>query len=264
MEPRNLTVSVIIPTYNSGATIIQALESIFNQTYSDWEIIVVDDGSTDSTREILQPFIDEGKILYILQKNQGCGVARNQGIKISKGSYIAFLDADDYWHAEKLTRQLDVFRAHPKCVVCYTDPYLVDMYSNLIWETMRTELGTPRSGNLLWCLPFRNIITLSSAIVPRWAFEKVEGFTEEYELMMVADYDLWLKLAPLGEFQAIATPLSFYRYRLPGSHAKILANYRIVLAVLWNRTKAASFPLKPLYFTGWFSYLLRYWIRRIL
>ena len=204
MQP---VVSVIIPTYNSSATIIRAIESVFNQAFKSFEIIVIDDGSTDDTRSVLQPLVEKGSIVYRHQENAGCGVARNRGVRMSQGKYLAFLDADDYWHAEKLERQVKVFEADSRCVVCYTDPYLVDLHSNLIWETMRTELGTPRSGNLLWILPFHNMITLSSSMVPRWAFEKAGGFTEDYKLMMVADYDLWLKLAPLGNFQAIDAPL---------------------------------------------------------
>jgi glycosyltransferase involved in cell wall biosynthesis len=256
-------VSVIIPTYNSSATIIQAIESVFNQTYKLREVIVVDDESTDDTRQVLDPYIKDGRITYLFQKNKGCGAARNNGAKLSKGKYLAFLDADDYWHDEKLARQVEALESNPKCVMCYTDPYLVDQYSNLIWETMQKELGKPRSGNLLWRLPFHNMITLSTAVVPRWAFDKIGGFTEVYELMMVADYDMWLKLSAVGEFYAITMPLAFYRFRYAASYEVIFTNYQRVLMILRDRINNVRFPLKLLYVAGWASYLIRYGIKRV-
>ncbi len=256
-------VSVIIPTYNSSATIIQAIESVFNQTYKHREVIVVDDESTDNTRQVLDSYIKDGSIIYLFQKNAGCGVARNNGAKLSKGKYLAFLDADDYWHDEKLARQVDALESNPTCVMCYTDPYLVDQYSNLIWETMQKELGKPYSGNLLWVLPFRNMITLSTAVVPKWAFDRIGGFTEVYDLMMVADYDMWLKLSALGNFYAITMPLAFYRFRRDVSYESIFKNYERVLRIIWDRAKHSAFPMNLVYIVGWLIYRIRYSVKRV-
>lgn len=100
-------VSVIIPTYNCGKYIIDAIKSILNQTYSNIEIIVVDDGSTDDTRNILQQYIKDRSIIYVYQKNMGPASARNNGIQRSKGEYLAFLDADDLWEPDKLSKSID-------------------------------------------------------------------------------------------------------------------------------------------------------------
>ena len=98
-------VSVIIATYNYGRFITEAVDSVFNQTYPNKEIVVVDDGSTDGTRNILKDYIESGRITYIYQKNSGPGAARNTGIRASEGEYICFLDADDRYLPEKLEKQ---------------------------------------------------------------------------------------------------------------------------------------------------------------
>ena len=98
-------VSVIIPTYNYGRFIREAVDSVLNQTYTDQEVVVVDDGSTDGTRNVLKDYIETGKITYIYQKNSGPGAARNTGIRASEGEYICFLDADDKYLPEKLEKQ---------------------------------------------------------------------------------------------------------------------------------------------------------------
>ncbi|MFS8117396.1 MAG: glycosyltransferase family 2 protein, partial [Microcoleus sp.] len=104
-------VSVIIPAYNGDRYIVQAVESVFAQTYTNWEIIVVDDGSTDETHQVLQPYLD--KIRYIYQENRGVAAARNRGIQEAKGEFIAFLDQDDFFLPDKLAAQIALFRQQP-------------------------------------------------------------------------------------------------------------------------------------------------------
>jgi len=107
-------VSVIIPTYNRSEYVTQAIDSVLAQTYTDYEIIVVDDGSTDKTREVLEPYMD--KITYIYQENTGVSAARNTGIKIAKGVWLAFLDSDDEWLPEKLRIQTTFVQENPSIV----------------------------------------------------------------------------------------------------------------------------------------------------
>ncbi len=122
-------VSVIIPTYNRAEYVTQAIDSVLAQTYTDYEIIVVDDGSTDKTREVLEPYMD--KIAYIYQENTGVSAARNRGIKAAKGDWVAFLDSDDEWLPGKLTVQIRAVERHPQLVAHmvnvnltnYNDPY---------------------------------------------------------------------------------------------------------------------------------------------
>ncbi|WP_445240421.1 glycosyltransferase family 2 protein [Microcoleus vaginatus] len=109
---RTPLISVIIPAYNGDRYIVQAVESALGQTFNNLEIIVVDDGSTDRTQQVLQPYLD--RIRYIYQKNQGVGVARNQACQLARGKFLAFLDADDYFLPSKLEKQIACFDADPR------------------------------------------------------------------------------------------------------------------------------------------------------
>jgi len=245
-------VSVIIPTYNSSTTLLQALESVLNQTYKDLEVIVVDDGSTDDTRKTLELYINEKKITYLYQENQGCGVARNYGASIAKGEYLAFLDSDDYWHVEKLQKQIDEFAKNPSAVMCYTESYVIDPFQKLIWDVVRTSQGRPRTGKVLPFLIFNDFITLSSSMVKISTFKHVGGFVKEYDLMMFADYDLWLKLAPLGDFCFVPTPLMFYQTRAGSDKRAIKNNHKLVARIFLRHFLDSQFYLKGWYFIGWF------------
>ena len=105
-------ISVIIPAYNCDRYVEQAVESVINQTYPADEIIIIDDGSQDNTRQVLQPY--SNYIHYVYQENQGVSVARNHGLKLARGEFIVFLDADDIFLPNKLATQLAVFQAKPQ------------------------------------------------------------------------------------------------------------------------------------------------------
>ncbi|PIZ44424.1 hypothetical protein COY31_02670, partial [Candidatus Wolfebacteria bacterium CG_4_10_14_0_2_um_filter_39_18] len=113
-------VSIIIPAYNAASFIGDSVRSALTQTYPNKEIVVVDDGSTDDTRAILEEYIKSGQIKYFYQENKGPAAARNLGIKNSSGEFIAFLDADDVWLPEKLKKQIDLFK-NPKVGLVYSD-----------------------------------------------------------------------------------------------------------------------------------------------
>ena len=114
-----MLISVIIPTYNSQKYISSAVNSVLSQTYKAFELIIVDDGSTDNTGEIVASF-DDRRIRYIRQNNSGVAVARNTGIKSSKGEYIAFLDADDIWERDKLAVQIDEISSDDNICMVYS------------------------------------------------------------------------------------------------------------------------------------------------
>lgn len=247
--PIKPVVSVIIATYNGALTIVRTIEHVLQQTYENYEIIVVDDGSTDDTKTVLAPYITRGDIAYYYQSNKGCGAARNVGVTQSRGELLAFLDADDYWHQNKLAEQVAVFEQFPDTVVCYTESYSVDPYSPVIWQTKRDVRYAQRSGNLVPYLAFANPVTLSSVLVARSTFEKVGGFTEKYHQMMLADYDLWLRLAPRGPFRAITTPLTFYQIRHPDPdqgvvRRLVMKNYLLTIEILGSHWRCA---------VGWYS-----------
>ena len=112
-------VSVIIPTYNRSKYVTKAIDSVLAQTYRDFEIIVVDDGSTDNTKEVLKPYTD--RIKYLYQENTGVSAARNAGIRAAGGQWIAFLDSDDEWLPEKLSIQMDYLSRHNEIVAFITN-----------------------------------------------------------------------------------------------------------------------------------------------
>ncbi len=117
-------ITAIIPTYNSAKYITEAIDSVLNQTYANIEIIVVDDGSTDNTENILSNYVNKNKIIYVKKKNGGPGSARNLGIKLANGEYIAFLDADDMWEKNKIEKQLSMALSSSSDLV-YTSRYFI-------------------------------------------------------------------------------------------------------------------------------------------
>src|SRR5271154_679320 len=119
MEMKQATVSVVIPVFNNGPYIADAVKSVLSQTRSPTEIIVVDDGSTDGTAAALQSF--RNSIRYVYQNNRGEPAARNRGIRESTGEYVAFLDGDDLWRSTKLELQMDYLQRYPNCALVYTD-----------------------------------------------------------------------------------------------------------------------------------------------
>ena len=181
-------VSVIIPTYNRKEMVQEAVESVLSQTYQDFELIVVDDGSEDGTREMIQREFP-GLLTYLYQENQGVSRARNRGIETSRGKYIAFLDSDDLWLKKKLERQVQFMQQNPEAMICYTDE---------IWirRGVRVNPKKKHAKHSGWiypqCLPLC-IISPSSVLMRRELLEEVGGFDPEFPVC--EDYDLWLRVA---------------------------------------------------------------------
>ena len=107
--------SVVVPLYNKRATVVRTLDSVFAQTFGDFELIVVDDGSTDGGDDLVQAHYDDARLRLHRQPNAGPAAARNQGLALSRGDYVTVLDADDTWRPEYLQTAVDVFTAHPEC-----------------------------------------------------------------------------------------------------------------------------------------------------
>jgi glycosyltransferase involved in cell wall biosynthesis len=128
----NFQISVIIPTYNRADLVVRALESVLAQTYPAYEVIIVDDGSTDGTADALRPYVERGRkeglaVRYIYQENQRQSAARNRGLEETKGGWVAFLDSDDVWHPEKLEHQVQaVAKFWPRSAACFTDALYVN------------------------------------------------------------------------------------------------------------------------------------------
>jgi glycosyltransferase involved in cell wall biosynthesis len=197
-------VSVIIPTYNNSAYLANAIESAIAQTFRDIEIIVIDDGSTDDTQKVLTCFGD--KIQVIHQCNQGPSAARNAGLRKSQGNYIAFLDSDDQWLPDKLTRQMPLFEMDPQVGVVFSDTFYV--YKGKIQPKTSFQLRPPSSGFIFNSLFGKNFIPMLTAIVRRECFNQV-GFFDE-NLKACEDYDMWLRISKSWKFAYVAEPLALY------------------------------------------------------
>jgi glycosyltransferase involved in cell wall biosynthesis len=197
-------VSVIIPAFNSARYVTAAVDSVLGQTYQDLELLVVDDGSTDDTGAALCRY--GASIRVIRQENSGVAVARNRGIAESRGRYIAFLDADDTWSANKLVRQIEEVKRHPGCRFCYSAFTVVDADLRPLAVRRRIWDGPALEGLLLR----GNIVgSICTVLCERSLFEGKNGF--DPQLSQCADWDMWVRLATQTEFVYVDEPLVTYR-----------------------------------------------------
>ena len=186
-------VSVIIPTFNRAYILSRAVESVLSQTFNNYEIIVVDDGSDDETCEVIESF--NKQVRFFRTPHSGVSKARNTGIENAKGDWITFLDSDDYWLPQKLEKQMAYLNANPEYRVCHTDE---------IWikNGIRINQGKKHRKYAGWFfLPSLKLCLISPSTVIIWreVLDKVGNFDEDFEY--VEDYELWLRITsqyPVG------------------------------------------------------------------
>ncbi len=209
-------VSVVIPTYNYGHFVTGAVESALAQTYTDREVIVVDDGSTDDTRDRLAPF--EGRIRYIHQENRGLSAARNTGIRAARSPLIAFLDSDDLWHPEKLAVQARYIEGHPEVALLASDH--LDMHTSEIgrvdWPPV--DATQPVGAH---AVSFEELVVGSrfgacGVVARRSCFDAVGLFDET--LRSAEDVDMWIRIASRFPVAKLEFPLWVYRHHGASMH----------------------------------------------
>lgn len=192
MSINNPKVSVIIPTYNRANVVCNAVDSVINQTYKNIEIIVVDDGSTDDTKKVLNKYA--GNIKYIKQSNQGVSSARNLGIKESTGEYLAFIDSDDVWHSDKVQKQLDFFNSNKNNNIglVYTNTILIDKDNQ---KKKRRDFFTKNESGILEFIDvFKDpYLGLPTVMILSSVINKVGLFDEGLET--AEDIDLYLRIS---------------------------------------------------------------------
>lgn len=198
-------VSVIIPTYNRGEFIGKAIDSVLKQTYTNYEIIVVDDGSTDDTRKVVKSY--GKKVRYIYQENKGPSAARNRGINAAKGEYVAFLDSDDQFLPHKLQIQMNFIKKHSKC------RFLYSWYYNTNKKGKNTKLRKPlatKNREFLQHSLYRRKFTIrtSTVVIQKRIFNKVGKFNERY--LYSQDWDMWLRIVHIYRGYCIKKPLAKY------------------------------------------------------
>lgn len=207
-------VSVIIPTYNCATYITEAIDSALAQTYKDYEIVVVDDGSTDNTREVLGKYIENGLINYIYQSNQGVVAARNATLRAARGEYVAFLDADDMWEPNKLELQMRFLAERPDVALLHGNIRIVDADKNkTVFESLPIS-KRHKSDHIFEELYLGNFINTSTVVIKRECLDKVGHF--DTSLRQAEDYDLWMRLA--AEFKCGFQDVVMGTYRVHGTN----------------------------------------------
>jgi len=209
MSPGIPTFSIILTTYNRLKHAQQAIESVLAQSWKDWELLVIDDGSTDGTAAWLSQLQDHRIRLYLHSHSGAVSASRNFGIARSRGEWVAFLDDDDAWHPKKLARQRELHQSHPEWRWSYTAVMRIDESGarmapnpNIPWH--------PLSGRIvLQLLNLEASVALPSVVVHRELLKQVDGFDET--LYFSEDYDLWFRLARLAEAGVVDEELTLVR-----------------------------------------------------
>jgi len=215
----NPKVSICVPTYNRKDYLRETLDSIFAQTYKDYEVVVVDDGSTDGTVEMLKQ--SNYPIRYHWQKNGGDAAARNKMIKLAKGKFITFIDSDDLLIHDAVDRMMNVMEAEGGQVIVY-GPYLRIDQNGHVYGRFKSKLYSGYVAKYL----FRNIFVHScGSMFPKTVLETANGF--DTSLPVCSDYDLWLRLSLKYRFIALAEP-TFKRRRHTGNLSALSTENRIV------------------------------------
>lgn len=194
-----MRISVVIPTWNRAERLARALDSVFTQELAPHEVIVVDDGSTDHTRELVTRRF--GGACYHYQHNRGVSSARNAGIRAASGDWIALLDSDDRWHPDKLARQQAMVHATPDAVLCHSDEIWIRNGKRVNPMQKHAKLG----GRIFrHCLP-RCPISPSASLIRRDLFDSIGLFDET--LPACEDYDLWLRICAVHSVLYVDAPL---------------------------------------------------------
>ncbi|MBD2089098.1 glycosyltransferase family 2 protein [Microcoleus sp. FACHB-1515] len=198
-------VSVVIPAYNAMGYLPETLASALNQTFVDYEVIIVDDGSKDNIQQWAAQLSDP-RVKLISQENQGLSGARNTGIAHAQGEYVAFLDADDLWAPTKLEKQVQLLEQDPDVGLVYTWSDLIDQHSKPLGRVLRSNA----EGNVWTELIKQNFVANGSTpMVRRHCFETVGLF--DVALRSAEDHDMWLRMAPHYSFAVVREPLTQYR-----------------------------------------------------
>lgn len=243
-------VSVIIPAYNAASTIAGTVDSVIGQTFGDFEIICVDDGSTDQTRAIIERYTQAHgeRVRLVEQANSGPAAARNNGARHSTGEYLAFLDADDVWMAQMLERTMAVLDSDPALSLVYCNAALADS-EGVALDTVLVGKGFDHPPSLHELLTQLWPIMPSAALVRRSAYDKCGGYRDELRgaSFRFEDVDFWIKMREQGPFGYIAEPLVIWRFAWFPRQLKRLPDYSKALhifeAYLQERYGVSANPL---------------------
>ncbi len=225
-------VSVILPTYNRAWTLKAAVDSVLDQDYPHIELIVIDDGSTDTTQDLLATYGD--RIRVLTQVNRGVSAARNAGIRIAGGSLIALLDSDDTWDKRKISCQVDFFKAHPEAMICQTEE---------IWIRNGKRVNPKKrhqkpSGMIFEVSLHLCLVSPSAVMMRKDLFDRIGYFNEDFTVC--EDYDLWLRVGAVLPVFLIDKPYTIKRGghpdQLSGFHSQDKFRIRSLSALIESGT----------------------------
>ena len=223
----NPSVSVVMAAKNYARFLPVAVDSVREQTFADWELVVVDDGSIDDTPTVIKPFLSDSRIRYVRSDKLGQTRAKNLGIGLSRAPLVAFLDADDVWMPAKLEKQLAVFRAQPEAGVVFCLRSLID---DLGKPLPPRPISRPFRGRVLERLFVQNFVCFSSAIVRREILSHIGRLDPQLDLAI--DYDLWLRVAKHYTFDYVDEQLVQYRTGHGNLSSRLLDRVNIAMSIM--------------------------------
>lgn len=234
-------VSVVIPAFNAEKTIEETIQSVLNQTFSDFELIVVNDGSTDRTLETINQ-IKDPRIKIFSYPNSGCvAISRNRGFTHASGEYIAFLDADDLWKPEKIEAQVAALKVNPQAAVAYSWVDRIDDNNQFLQKGSRVNINGKVYAELLVSNFLDNG---SNPLIRKEAFQEIKGFDET--LLHAEDQDLYIRLAARYDFVVVPHPHILYRVSANSKSANVIRMEGHVLKVIDQAFKQAPESLQHL------------------
>jgi len=220
-------VSIVMAAKNYAKFLPMAVESVLAQTFIDWELLIIDDGSTDRTPGVVQPFLSDPRVRYFRSDKLGQSRAKNLGVRLSRGEFVAFLDADDAWSPTKLEQQLRVFRDQPGVGVVFCRRSLIDEQSQPL--PAKVAPAPPR-GRVLDRMFAQNFVCFSSVVVRRDVFSHVGAFDPQWDLAI--DFDLWLRVAKHHSFDFVDEELVQYRTGHGNLSKKLLDRVDTALSIM--------------------------------
>ena len=235
-------VSVVMAAKNYAKFLPLAVESVLVQTHTDWELVIVDDGSTDATPDAVRPYLADKRIRYVRSDRLGQSRAKNLGARLARAELIAYLDADDIWMPTKLQHQLALLAANPTVGICYCRRQIIDEDGNRISQTSPAPLQFPR-GDVLSAVFLKNFVCFSSVVVRKYVFDHIGGFDPEWDLSI--DYDLWLRAARHYEFDWVDEELVQYRTGHGNLSKKLVDRVATATAIMNRTVSRRDTPLPP-------------------
>jgi glycosyltransferase involved in cell wall biosynthesis len=246
-----INISVVVPAFNADKTILRTVKSVLNQTFIDFELIIVDDGSQDSTSNIISQ-VKDSRIKLFSYPNAGANVSRNRGIFHASGEYITFLDADDIWTNDKLISQFEALQANSKASVAYSWTDYIDADDNFVVSGTHAT----KNGDVYNDLLISNFLENgSNPLIRKEALIELGGFDES--LKAAQDWDMWLRLADKYEFVAVPKVQILYRISENSTSSNLDRQEKACLTVM-NRAYQARQSIKKEALNASFANLYKY------